>query len=261
MFDRDATTMMRKLLRRFLVASVLFAGFVILCVVTTALLVMQTPGFYSERLNATSSAEKQAAAKSHWEQTVRTHKQWLANSISRQRTQVFEKDPRKKRYEPSEDIHIVRITEEDINTLISSSQTRSQGAISEPRFQFRDGEAAVAFQLKSSRFHCVVSSVLRPKFTDDGRLQLDILSARIGQLPIPLETLIRCSPKELRHQDGTLEIDLTLPTPHIALNLWKHQTHIAPPKSVHCLDGEIVIQFVAPKLHSKQTTTHVVQSL
>ncbi len=247
--DREWLVMIRRVLRRCLIAGAIVTGLVVVTVVIAGFLALRTPGFYAERLESPLSLAEQAAAKAHWQHVTQSYDQWLAHSVTMQRTDAANE------YDPSQDRHVLRVTESHINALVASNKFPTRGAVQNPRFRINDDQTEVAFQLVSENVTCVVSAVLKPTLRTDGRLQLDILSARVGQLPIPLRTLIKCSPGEIKHTQGGMELDFTLPSPHITLKVFNRVGQSAKPKAVHCMDGELLVEFVAPSLPRSQTAS------
>ena len=97
---------------------------------------------------------------------------------------------------------------------------------------------------------------LKPTLTSEGRLRLDLVTARIGQLPLPLR-LLRWLPRDISRSGGDVELDLTAPTPHMRLNLSGNGSKFPSVKSIKCVDGEITIEFFAPVVRRQQNERRI----
>ncbi|MBD3676613.1 MAG: hypothetical protein HUJ26_24135 [Planctomycetaceae bacterium] len=75
--------------------------------------------------------------------------------------------------------------------------------LSDPRIHFEEDRILLGCRLDTEKFSGVVSFVVRPQIETPHQLSLQVLSARVGQIPLPLETLIDEAFQEL-HEDGSV---------------------------------------------------------
>lgn len=141
--------------------------------------------------------------------------------------------------------HVVRFRAEHLNTLLAEETQRlAGGAIEDPRVRVTPDRVAVACGLLTPAARCVLSAELKPSLTPDGVVTLELVSAKLGSLPIPCDTLLGFFPRESHRLSGNLYLDLTAPKPRITLDLSdKAKTLLA--ESIECGDGEVTVRFVA----------------
>jgi hypothetical protein len=85
----------------------------------------------------------------------------------------------------------------------------------------------------------------------DGRLRLDLVTARVGRLPLPLRAILSCLPRDVFHSGNYAELDLTGPTPGVCLHFSDNEPESPSVKSIKCTEGVITIEFLAPVLKSR----------
>lgn len=88
-----------------------------------------------------------------------------------------------------------RVTARQINAWLAVRLERDfpgfqQAGLLSPRVVLRQDEVLVAARSVLTRVHGVLSLTLRPMVTEDDELALQIASARLGALPLPLEALM-----------------------------------------------------------------------
>jgi len=87
------------------------------------------------------------------------------------------------------------ITEQECNSWLAYElpqhfpEVERQG-ISNSRLQFEKDRILLACRYKGTRLSGVVSIALRPRITDSNTLTLDVLEAKVGQIPLPVDRLI-----------------------------------------------------------------------
>lgn len=84
-----------------------------------------------------------------------------------------------------------------------------QEGLSDLRVHFEDDRILFGCRLKSERFSGIVSVALRPQIDSPNQLAIEVLSARVGQVPLPLQTLIDEAYQEAREEGvvDKLQID------------------------------------------------------
>ncbi len=93
---------------------------------------------------------------------------------------------------------------------------------------------------------------LKPTLTPEGCLRVDFVSARIGQLPLPLKTALRFIPRDMHRLGHNMELDLTAPTPRINLDLADDGPNAPSIHSIQCQQGAVTIELLAPVLKRQQ---------
>jgi hypothetical protein len=240
-----------------LVAATLLAGY----------LAMSGPAFYVERTTAAATRAEQAAAQEQFEQSQAAIAAWLAASASRQQAQLAGSSPPvgiagevrvaawQEPYDPTRDVYVFRATEQQLNSLLAGQEHSAGDSLQNVRVRLSEGGAELGAEIradlggaKSSSRTLVLSMVLQPTLTADGTLRLDIQSARVGRLPIPLRTILRCMPRPIVYSAHDADLDLNPESPHLALKLPRSDSATPTIKSIHCLRGEIVVELLPPVL-------------
>jgi hypothetical protein len=78
------------------------------------------------------------------------------------------------------------------------------------------------------------------------------MAVRIGDLPLPLSTILRWLPGDVHYSGSDIEVDVTAPTRHICLNLSDNNSESPSVKSIKCMEREVTIEFLAPQLNCQQ---------
>lgn len=208
-----------------LFASLCFAGY----------LAMQQPAFYAESLERRPTEAEIEAATTRLEAERARYVRWRSELLSDRPLAVA----------PA--VHEVRFTDAQLNALLAS-ETKQVGEVGfeEPRLRIAPGRLELACGVKTSAGRCVFSAALAPALTPEGVLTLGVESARVGNLPLPLGTLLGWLPRERRRVSGKLELDLTGPQPRFALDLSDEGKEFLA-QSVECGDGEFVVRFAAAR--------------
>ena len=95
----------------------------------------------------------------------------------------------------NEDIWSQTFSEEDVNGWLAEELPVKYGEwlppeIAAPRVKFEEGTLLLAFQLRHGMWKGVVSANVRPWVAGPNRLALEIQSARIGLVPVPVDELL-----------------------------------------------------------------------
>jgi hypothetical protein len=77
--------------------------------------------------------------------------------------------------------------------------------VSAPRVKFEKGHVLLAFQARKGMWHGVISSRIRAWVSGPNQLALDIESARVGLVPVPVEEMIGDLVKKLSNGGWHLE--------------------------------------------------------
>ncbi|MCU0880957.1 MAG: hypothetical protein MUF06_24580, partial [Pirellulaceae bacterium] len=221
-------------------------------------LAFQPPVFYADLRAQQYSASEQMAAEAFFERLERDLQRWTDRSVALQRGQLSNtsvKTPLNawlSDYDPTQDTHSVTVTEKHVNVQLASGEVIASRHWQNPRVHMRKDCLSLAVEVVTSRATCVLSLDLKPTLTPERRLHLDLVSARIGQLPLPLRSFLRWLPREVHHVGSGMELDLTAPTPHFSLDVSDSDPESPIAKSIQCSDGEVTIEFLAPVLKPQQ---------
>jgi hypothetical protein len=88
-----------------------------------------------------------------------------------------------------------KFSEEDVNGWLAEELPVKYGEwlppeIAAPRVKFEEGKLILAFQLRHGMWKGVVSAIVRPWVAGPNQLALEIQSARIGLIPVPVDELL-----------------------------------------------------------------------
>lgn len=130
----------------------------------------QAPEYYQSALAGPSSVERKQEAKRFVQTTLQ-----LVDEI---------------RYEP---LWSEEFTEDEVNAWLAEELHQKYPdwlppGVAQPRVRFSEGVLSLAFQFERGRWGGVVSVEVRPWVPEPNRLALEIRSARVGLVPIPLDT-------------------------------------------------------------------------
>lgn len=230
---------------------------VLVTVCCAGYLATREPGFYVELKSQEFSSSEQKLAELKFRQLEKDFERWREHSLSRQRAQGPNADadsleePHEK-YDPTEDMHVVSITDRQLNAMLAAAETETRGEWQKPRVRIVTDRIDVACEIVTDEVTCVACVELQPSVTGEGRLQLDIVSAQVGKLPLPLETLWSWLPKDTKMSNADVELDLTSSTPRLRWRLVEQASNSPTIRSVDCRTGEIAIKLSAPVLMGEQ---------
>lgn len=246
--------MIRKLFLRLFLFCAALMGLAVLSIVVAGLLALRQPPFYAALRAQQFSDSDRLAAETFFEHAESDLKQWEHRSIALQRgkssatSPIAMLDPSSKAYHPHQDTHSITISEKHINAQLASVGSMSNRQFQHPRIQMKQDRISLACELVTSKVTCILSVDLQPVLTSDQNLRVDLVSVQIGQLPLPLKTIVSWLPQDDIKLGNDLKLDLTDPTPHFFLDIADHHSQTPSIKSIACSEGEITIEFSAPIL-------------
>lgn len=252
--------MFRKIIVRLFLCFFVLIGSVVLAVGIAGYLAIQRPAFYAELRDQAFSKSDQIAANGIFQDVAR----WSDRSIALQRSQLSDaatpaigisnatvSNASVAHYDPIHDTFSVTFTQKQINAQFAANKASVSGQCRNPRIRIGRDRIDVACEVVTSKVNCVLSAELKPTVTADGRLRLDLLAARIGQLPIPLR-ILSWLPRNICHAGNGMDMDLTAPTPYFCLNVSDNGSKSPAIKAIQCKEGEITMEFGAPILKRQQ---------
>lgn len=245
--------MLRKLIVRFLLGCVVFVGLLLASAAVASYLALQQPTFYAALQSQTLSPAKRDALTKQFQLSQIAYNQWLDHSIARQQAAAAKSQPATPStstdpYDPKTDTYTVRLTEQQLNGQLVSHRPGSRATLQNPLIHIGDRCLELGFEVKNAKLAAVLSLILEPTVTGDGNVRLDIRAARLGKLRLPLNTILRCIPRDLVYSSHDFDVDLTLPSPHLTLKPPKNGRRTATVKSIRCADGELVVELLPPIL-------------
>lgn len=245
--------MLRKLIVRFLLGCVVFVGLLFASAAVASYLALQKPSFYANLQAQALSPAKRDALTNQFQLSQIAYNQWLDHSIARQQAAAAKSQPAAPTastdpYDPKTDTYTVRLTEQQLNGQLVSHRPGSRATLQNPLIHIGDRRLELGFEVKNAKLAAVLSLVLEPTVTGDGNVRLDICAAHIGTLRLPLNAILRCIPRDIAYSSHDLDIDLTLPSPHLTLKPPKNGRRTATVKSIRCADGELVVELLPPIL-------------
>ncbi|WP_425396336.1 hypothetical protein [Aeoliella sp.] len=247
--------MLRKLILRFFLACFAMVGLVITTVVVAGYFALQQPSYYAQLRAVAYSPAEQSAAELSMRQTEANVKRWLQSSIARQQAASADEPSVMQLlagagapYDPTTDTHEVHLTQAQFNAHLASNKASRSGDWRNPRIRFGEDRIDLAFEVASDEFSCVPSISLEPSLTDDGKLRLGIVSAHIGQLPLPMKTILTNLPSEMTRPaaSGDVELDLSAETPCVIVNLPTADSKSPTVSALTCREGELVVELLPP---------------
>jgi hypothetical protein len=246
--------MLRKfLIRLFLcVVALMSAAFLSVCI--AGYLAFRQPGFYADLRAQEFTAKDQMETKTAFQLMESEFRQWKGRSVALQRTQkspseaVLHRITGLKEYDPQQDTHSITITEKQINTQLAAAESQSNRPLQNVRMRIDQDRLSLACEFVTSKASCVLSVETAPTLTSEGRLQLDLLSARIGSLRLPMKTLLHWLPLDARDLGSNMRLDLAGPTPCIRLDASTDDPEAPSIRSLTCSEGKLTVEFLAPVL-------------
>ena len=246
--------MLRRLCFRLFLCCLALAGILTALLCFAGYLATREPAFYAELKSQEFSQVDQKLAEANLRLLEKNFERWSARSIALQQAQkrnpnLAPQEFLQGEYDPASDVHVVRITDQHLNAMLASAD--SHGEWQRPRIMISDGRIDFACEIVTPELSCIVSAGLQPTVTDEGQLQLDILSTHVGRLPLPLETLWSWV-REMDVSEGDVEIDRLSPKPRLRWNLMPQDLASPTVRSIECREGQLVIEFCAPVLKREQ---------
>jgi hypothetical protein len=252
------------MLRKFIVrmflcfAALMCAALLSICI--AGYLAFRQPGFYADLRAQEFSASDQAKVKADFQLMESEFLRWRQQSVAFQRTHASPSEAILRRvtslpeYDPQHDTHSVTITERQINAQLTAAEGQSKHPLRNVRMRLGQNGISMACELVTSKASCVLSVDVVPTLTAEGGMQLDLLSARIGSLRLPMKTLLHWLPLNARDLGSNMRLDLTGPTPCICLDTPTVDPEAPSIRSVTCSEGKITVEFLAPVLKQRTNT-------
>lgn len=247
--------MLRRLFVRIVRGCVAVAALMLMTGALVSYLALRQPAWYAELRMQTLSAADQAAAKQAIEAAQVAAQRWLEQSLVKQHARLLDvasspagTPPSAALYDPQQDVHTVRFTQQQLNAMLAEDGFGFREPLRNPRVRVDHDGIELAIEVAIPSAPAILSAVVGPSSLAGGDLRLDIRSARVGTLALPLETILRCLPRPVVYSNGELHVDLTPPTPHLTLRLSKSDTRSPTIKSIRCLPGELIVELLPPLL-------------
>ncbi|QDU56237.1 hypothetical protein [Aeoliella mucimassa] len=246
--------MLRKIVVRLFLGGVAVVGLVFVGLSVCGYLAFQEPGFYAALENQSYTDADRQAANDAMRQSDEEFRRWRELSLARQQTKPIGLNqvvnvpnvPEKVAYNPEQDVYSVRITQQQLNAQLSAGNKSGNQSVGVPRISIQQDRIDLGMQVEASDTSCVISASLKPMMTETGDLRFEIVSAHIGQLPIPLKTIAKYLPANAVQSDHQMTLNLAAATPYIDLHLSQTQQKAARVKSIECQEGLICFEFLPP---------------
>ncbi|TWT32281.1 hypothetical protein KOR34_40430 [Posidoniimonas corsicana] len=233
----------RLLLKLFLVGAVC-AVLLVVGLGTAGFLALRPPGFYSDLAANPPAAADAQAAEERIEQMREDFVYWRAQALQRQHPSGAEPG-----YQLENDLHTVRVSDAELNALLVAESSRlDAGELSDPRVRFEDDRASLAVTLATPAGDLVLSAAFAPAQPVGGDLRMRLVDARLGRLPLPVNTLSSWLPKQENRLSGALYLDTTGSAAELILRMDDRTKQAATPRSVRFTNGEAVVTLRAPRL-------------
>lgn len=246
---------MKRLVLRLLLAGVACFALFVLCVGTAVTLALWSPSFYSDLAAHQVDPAAAQAAEQRFNQLRDDYLRWRAASLRPPRDQptppnndviaaLLAAPPVDQRPSPT---HTIRVSEADINVLLAADPPRA-GQASAPLIRLVGGRVLVGFALDTPAGDLVLSAGFAPQpvGANDNEVRMQIDSARLGRLPLPLTALVGLLPKEISRLQGNLYLDTTGSLPELALRMDQATQPTPLPQSLEIADGELIVKLSAP---------------
>lgn len=248
--------MLRKLIKRVVVITISINSVAVLALAVMGYLATLEPSYYVALRNQEFSQTDHMALEANFKLLERELSHWTHSSIERQRSQVGDlsgEAPQGGRdYDPANDVKSVEVTQDQLNTVFSLSTSTQKGDWRNPRIRLGEDRLDFAFELAAEEFYLVLSAELQPSLMPDGRVRLDLISARIGKLRLPVQTVLSWLPLEPSYREDNLEFRLTEATPHVLVTPPDVGENSPSVKSLKCVDGKLLVELLPPVVEVEQ---------
>lgn len=237
--------MLRKVIIRSLTVGAAVLGLAMVALFVAGLMAVQVPDFYSQvkAQDLTGHAEE-------WvDEQGDEFRQWVQSSIKTQRRSAESTNDTVDDYDPSLDTHSISVSELQLNGMLASGLTRTSD-VKDPRVKLSEGYMQLGLQVVVNESPVVVSTSLKPFVGDDGGIHFEIQSGHVGNLRIPLQTLLSMLQDKITPLSSDLQLDLSGAVPVL---IWKQKRDEKSPtiQSVVCSEGQLEITFQAPVFADK----------
>lgn len=227
--------MIRKTVLRLVRLAAALAGVLVASFCLAGYLALSEPSFYTALRTHQPAPDEVAAATAQIEQERTAYVHWRSRVLADRRAGL-----------EGEAVapHEVRFGSAQLNALIASEAQSLAGGLEDPRVRVTPGRVDIACGVQTPVACCVVSACYKPTLTAEGVLELEVESASLGRLPIPLQTLLGFLPQKKERLSGSLYLDLTGAEPRFTLDL-SDKANSLMAESIECGAGEMIVRFVA----------------
>ena len=248
--------MFRKLILRLVMMTVVIKAVAVIALAVMGYLAWQEPAYYATLRSQVFLPADEQALETNLKFIERDLAVWTHASLERQRRQsnalpagLQQAD---EAYDPRADVKSITVTQDQLNAMFASSSATKQGDWRNPRIRLEQDQLDFAFEIVAQQFRLVFSVELQPSLEPDGRLRFDLLSARVGKLPLPVQTVLQWLPLEPSYRDKNMELFLTGTTPHVL---------VAPPElgkdtptvqSIQLVRGKLIVELLPPIVEPQQ---------
>lgn len=235
--------MIPRLLRYFVRAIALVFGVLATATCAVVYLITSEPGFYTQAAAHAYTADDAERTKQELEAMRADFLTWHSQASTLGNRQQAE--PPRPALDPRAP-YTARLTEQQLNTLLATSQTSRLGATSQPRVRIAADRLDVGIRVVDESINFVLSATLRPSATADGDIKLEILDLRIGNLPMPLKTLIAYLPPDMLPSGRDIEWHPAAATPYVVYKPNQHDAKQPRLKSLVCEAGALALELEPP---------------
>lgn len=237
--------MIFRLIRRLFFAGVLFFALVAGTVTVAGFLATRTPAFYAELLEDSYTEEDVEAAGLRFQQQRSAFVDWRRQLARAASDAVVPVAFNHAALDQPPTTHLVVTTEADLNAVLSDGSTKAGDvAITDPRVAITAEGLRLALAVSSPIGDFVLSAAFRPLASPADVPALELVDVRVGQLPLPCNTLLSFCPRERTKLQGGLYLDLTGARPRLELDHTRYDDAVSI-SAVTCLEGKLVVELSA----------------
>lgn len=206
----------------------LFVGGVV-AVLVVGYLATRTPGFYA---NLRAQPELAEDKRQEMEQTVQDMEAWLSKT---------DRSARDGEAAVTEEEFCFRVGQDQLNEQLAAKG--SAGAIRHPRIQLLKDQVQLGIEVGEGSRTFILSCLLTPGVAEDGRLQLEMDSSRIGSLRLPISFILKSLERRINQSSGNIELDASGDRPRLLVEPASSRSARVRISDVRCHDGELEILF------------------
>ena len=248
---------MRKIILR-----LLFAGF--MCFLAAAIFVaicfwMAThpPAFYARLMQQQFTAAEQERAEQKFQELVDSIELWARQSARLQHDskKMGDKSSTQSLLEmlatlsqPGiEENRAVKIAQDDINAVLSSRKI-SGDQLRDVRMQLTSDKIRLAGSLEIEKTTTLYLSVdFRLMIDVDGNLRMELLTGRLGKIPLPMGKLLKLFEDEL-NRDKSVQFDLEVSPVAITFKRKHPKPDMFQLREIACEEGYLTLNLTAPAI-------------
>lgn len=196
----------------------------LIIVIIAVVLAVQTPEFYQQRRQL---AGNQASVTEDLQQQFSELESWAAGAS-----------------EQDEQTRSIIIPEAALNAWMNHDAS-SMSDLQHPRVELSEDQIRLGVEVGREKAWGIFSICVSPVIAADNRLHLELTSARVGSLPVPLNTVLRRLSPQLEQSGQRTQLDVSGPSPIIVVRLPDRKRTTPQLKTVECRDGQLELEFVA----------------